>query len=72
MGIVIVKYQHQPFHIYDPKFGFQLDVSDRGIDPYGTYVCSSNPDIRDPTDRIRINLLPPHGAVLHSMFLITY
>ncbi len=61
MGIVVVKYQHQPFHIYDPKNGFQIDVSDRGIDPYGTYVCSSSPDIRDSLDRIRINLMPPHG-----------
>lgn len=61
MGIVIVKYQHQPFHIYDPKTGFVINTSDYGVDPYGIYVCTSNPDIRDPTDRIRINLLPPAG-----------
>jgi hypothetical protein len=62
MGIVIVKYQHQPFHIYDAKTGFVINTSDAGVDPYGTYICTSNPDIRDPTDRIRINLLAPEGA----------
>lgn len=72
MGIVIVKYQHQPFHIYDPKFGFQIDTSDRGVDPYGTYVCSSSPDIRDPLDRIRINLQPPHGKNLKSEGIIIH
>ncbi|ODM98184.1 hypothetical protein Ocin01_08510 [Orchesella cincta] len=72
MGIVVVKYQHQPFHIYDPKIGFQIDISDRGVDPYGTYVCSSSADIRDPTDRIRINLMPPNGVSRKSDQSMTF
>ncbi len=69
MGIVIVKYQHQPFHIYDPKLGFILSTNDVGVDVYGTYVCTSNPDIRDGSDRIRINLLPPPGMLfIHWIF----
>jgi len=61
MGVIIVKYQHQPFHIYDPKTGFVLNTRDVGVEAWGTYICTSNPDMRDPTDRIRINLMPPAG-----------